>query len=167
MYRIRRAHLNDCPALAEIWEEAVSSTHDFLSSKDYEFYKVKLRGYFDHINLYLLEYTNNGNIAGFAGVKGDTLEMLFVRERGQGVGKALMDFAVKEKYITKVDVNSQNTRAVAFYKKYGFKEIGESPVDGEGKPYPITHMAIEPTRPAMPHGHIHSHGHPGGHGGHR
>lgn len=168
-YRIKRAHLGDCGALAEIWEEAVAQTHDFLSPEDFAFYRSALPSYFDGLQLFMFEYTD-GKIAGFAGIKDDKLEMLFVGERGRGIGKILLDFAVKERYVTKVDVNAQNIAAVDFYKKYGFRETGLSPVDGEGRPYPIIHMEIESARPRMPHGHPggmpphgHSGGHPGGH----
>ncbi len=172
MYRIKRAHLNDCDTLAGIWEKAVAETHYFLSPEDFAFYRSELPSYFDGLQLFIFEYTD-GKIAGFAGIKGDKLEMLFVGERGKGIGKTLLDFAVKERYVTKVDVNAQNTAAVDFYRKYGFRETGSSPIDGEGKPYPVIHMEIEPAPARMPHGHpvgIPSHGsghhggHPGGHG---
>jgi len=172
MYRIKRAHLADCDTLAGIWEEAVTATHDFLAPGDFDFYRSALPSYFDGLQLFTFEYTS-GKIAGFAGIRGDKLEMLFVGERGKGIGKILLDFAVKERYVTKVDVNAQNTAAAEFYRKYGFKETGLSPFDTEGKPYPIIRMEIESVRPQMPHGHPgdipphaggHPHGHPGGHG---
>lgn len=153
-YRIRKAHLDDYPALAGIWEEAVAATHDFLSPADFGRYRSKIHSYFDGVRLFAFEYTD-GTIAGFAGINGDKLEMLFVRERGKGIGRTLLDFAVKEQYITGVDVNAGNTAALDFYGKYGFREVSVSPVDGEGKPYPVVHMEIEPARPQIPHGHFH------------
>lgn len=171
-YRIRRAHLGDCPALTEIWEDAVKATHGFLSPEDFGFFRSKLPIYFDSLDLFVFEYTGGG-IAGFAGIGGGTLEMLFVRDRGRGVGRVLLDFAVKERFVTKTSVNAQNAAAVAFYTGYGFRETERSPVDSEGKHYPVINMEIEPARPQMPHGHPpvaghpgggHSHGHPGGEG---
>jgi putative acetyltransferase len=38
-------------------------------------------------------------------------------------------------------VNDQNPGAVAFYTALGFREIGHSPLDHAGKPYPLLHMA--------------------------
>lgn len=159
-YRIRTAHLSDCQALSSIWEEAVLSTHDFLAKEDFDYYKSQLDKYFDNVSLFVYEYVGGG-IAGFAGVSGDKLEMLFVGERGKGIGKALLDFAVKERRVSKVDVNAQNMGAVGFYRKYGFVEQSTSETDSQGKPYPIISMGIEPVVPSgHPHGH-HGSGHRG------
>lgn len=70
--------------------------------------------------------------------------MLFIDPefRGKGVGRVLTKFAVKDLKIEKVDVNEQNLRAVGFYEKLGFKLIGRSELDGQGKPYPILHLKI-------------------------
>lgn len=43
----------------------------------------------------------------------------------------------------KVDVNEQNNHALGFYEHIGFKVVGRSPLDGQGEPYPILHMALE------------------------
>ena len=41
-----------------------------------------------------------------------------------------------------VDVNEQNPQAVGFYRHYGFIQVARSPLDGEGKPFPLLHMAL-------------------------
>ena len=46
---------------------------------------------------------------------------------------------------TLVDVNEQNEQAVGFYLKMGFTVTGRSPLDAQGKPYPLLHMALAPT----------------------
>lgn len=141
-YRIRKAHLKDLSALTDIWEKAVSETHDFLSPEDFEFYRSRLAQYFDHVRIFVYECID-GPIAGFAGISGDNLEMLFVSERGKGIGKTLLDFAVIQELVTKVSVNSQNAGAFDFYNKYGFREISRSETDSEGKPYPIINMELQ------------------------
>jgi putative acetyltransferase len=40
-----------------------------------------------------------------------------------------------------VDVNEQNTKAVGFYERIGFKRTGRSRLDGQGRPYPLLHLS--------------------------
>ena len=51
--------------------------------------------------------------------------VLFVlpSEKGNGYGSALLDFALTEKHINKIDVNEQNTDALRFYLHRGYKVI--------------------------------------------
>jgi putative acetyltransferase len=39
-------------------------------------------------------------------------------------------------------VNEQNPEAVGFYLHYGFAQTGRSPLDGEGRPFPLLHMSL-------------------------
>lgn len=39
-------------------------------------------------------------------------------------------------------MNEQNPQAVGFYLHYGFVQTGRSPLDGEGRPFPLLHMAL-------------------------
>ncbi|WP_324614145.1 hypothetical protein [Pediococcus pentosaceus] len=51
-----------------------------------------------------------------------------------------MSTLVRKYDIKRIDVNSQNVQAKRFYLKSNFKIDSEDPVDGFGKPYPITHL---------------------------
>jgi putative acetyltransferase len=88
---------------------------------------------------------DENNILGFLGVAEQNLEMLFIgpEHRGKGVGKSLLDYAMENLNVTKVDVNEQNEQAVGFYEHCGFEVIGRSELDSSGKPYPILHMALK------------------------
>ncbi|AFT68647.1 Acetyltransferase, GNAT family [Alloalcanivorax dieselolei B5] len=70
--------------------------------------------------------------------------MLFIapEARGTGVGSLLAAHAVERQGATKVDVNEQNKQALGFYKHIGFSVVGRSPLDGQGKPYPLLHMEL-------------------------
>lgn len=72
------------------------------------------------------------------------IEMLFVHPDaiGKGYGRTLLQFAIKNKGLRKVDVNEQNQRALKFYQKHGFSLTGRDNTDSEGKPYPILHLAL-------------------------
>lgn len=69
--------------------------------------------------------------------------MLFVADeaRGEGVGSALLAEAVA-RGVTRVDVNEQNPGALGFYLNRGFQEAGHSPLDSDGRPYPIVHLRL-------------------------
>ena len=139
---IRKVKATDYPRLMEIWESAVSSTHDFLKEEDFLYYKERLPVYFQYVNLFGFE--QEGILIGFMGIAVGNLEMLFIdnKYRGAGIGKKLITYAIDNLQVTKVDVNEQNVQAVGFYKYMGFNIYKRSNLDGEGKEYPILHMQL-------------------------
>ncbi len=131
------------PRLVEIWRSAVDATHDFLAEADRDEIESRLASdYLPQVDLHVTE--RGGVPVGFAGVSGESLEMLFVdaRQRGHGIGTALLSFVVAECGVTTVDVNEQNPQAVEFYRRRGFTVVGRSELDDQGRPYPILHMAL-------------------------
>lgn len=64
-------------------------------------------------------------------------------EQGKGYGKALLDFAINEKGLHKVDVNEQNESAFRFYINQGFEIISRDETDAQGKPFPILHLQLK------------------------
>lgn len=138
---IVNATRSDYPRLAEIWESAVKATHHFLPDEDFRFYQSRLSHYFDAVSLFTYKDTR-GRIQGFMGISGHKIEMLFVdnKFRGEGIGKCLLLHAVNHLGASLVDVNEQNQQAVGFYQHEGFKVTGHSPIDGEGKSYPLLHL---------------------------
>ena len=139
---IRKVKATDYLRLMEIWESAVSSTHDFLKEEDFLYYKEQLPVYFQHVTLFGFE--QEGILIGFMGIAEGNLEMLFVDDnyRGTGIGKRLITYAIGNLQVTKVDVNEQNIQAVGFYKYMGFNIYKRSNLDGEGKEYLILHMQL-------------------------
>lgn len=148
--KIERASKAEYQTLIDIWEASVRATHDFLSEDDLQALKPLILGqYFDAVNLTCVK-TSSGVIAGFCGVHAGNIEMLFIAPelRGQGVGAALASHAITVQGATKVDVNEQNPQALGFYQRIGFVVTGRSPTDGQGKPYPLLHMALQKVQPA-------------------
>ena len=146
---IEQPDAQDYDELLRIWELAVRSTHHFLTENDILFYKPLVRDeYFQAVELYMLR-GSTGRIAAFLGLSEDNIEMLFVHpdEQGRGYGKCLIDFAVHEKRIYKVDVNEQNEKAFHFYQNRGFEVVSRDAVDGMGKPFPILHMQLSDKKP--------------------
>ncbi len=73
------------------------------------------------------------------------MEALFVdpEVRGQGVGAALVRHGLSRQPNMTTDVNEQNGQAVGFYEWMGFRRIGRSLLDGQGRPYPLIHLRYQ------------------------
>ncbi|AIN62938.1 MULTISPECIES: GNAT family N-acetyltransferase [Providencia] len=127
-----------------VWESSVRATHDFLPENILQTLKVAIREqYLPQLATYV-SIDENNQISGFIGVDQHKLEMLFISaaHRGKGIGKQLLNFAIKELGINEVDVNEQNPQAVGFYQHMGFTQFARSETDGEGNPFPILHMQL-------------------------
>lgn len=132
----------DFPEITEVWEASVRATHHFLTEENIQYFKpLILREYLYHVRLYCTR-DEEQRITGFLGLSDDKVEMLFLHPdvRGKGLGKKLVNFAIHEHNIHKVDVNEHNEEAVKFYQHMGFEVVDRSPVDGLGKPFPILFM---------------------------
>ena len=141
---IELVHKTDYRELLDVWEASVRATHDFLAEDDLQQLKpLILEQYFDAVDLRCAKNTH-GEIQGFCGVHDGNIEMLFIapEARGKGIGALLVAYAIKSQGATKVDVNEQNVQALGFYQHIGFSVIGRSPVDGQGKPYPLLHLSL-------------------------
>jgi putative acetyltransferase len=129
--------------LIEVWECSVRATHHFLPEENIaELKPLILQHYFDAVELRCV--IQNGKIAGFIGVADSNIEMLFVDPTyiGQGIGRQLIEYSIEHMNASKVDVNEQNPKAIAFYEKVGFKKTGRSELDGQGNPFPLVHMQL-------------------------
>ena len=132
--------------LIVLWEASVRASHHFLQEADIAALRpLILEHYFDAVTLNCAK-GEDGEIVGFCGVADGNLEMLFVAPAamGQGIGRRLVAHAICELGASRVDVNEQNEQALAFYRRMGFVVVGRSPLDGEGRPYPLLHMALAP-----------------------
>lgn len=144
---IRQGIAADYPQLLDIWLRAVRATHHFLQPSDIDALLPQLRDvYFPAVDLWVAEDTDDQPL-GFIGFNENHVEMLFVdpAHHRQGIGRALLDFGRQSRSAMSVDVNEQNPQATALYQHYGFVQTGRSPLDGEGRPFPLLHMNL-PTR---------------------
>lgn len=127
----------------QIWRSSVDATHDFLAPADRDTIEKNLAGsYFPQVRLTVAEL--DGRPVGFAGTAEGDLVMLFVHAdaRGRGVGGALLAHTIADQGVRTVDVNEQNGQAVGFYARKGFVVAGRSETDGDGRPYPLLHLAL-------------------------
>jgi len=142
---IRKATKNDFDQMADIWEDSVASTYDFLTMKEITgLKKIIKEKYFtnDEISYYVL--VENDEIGCFTGIIGDKIEFLFAdpSKFGFGLGKTMLMHALKNHGATKVDVHEANMHALSFYSKYGFEIKEKLNKNVFGKIYPIYHLKV-------------------------
>jgi putative acetyltransferase len=142
--KIEQAKTRDYPTLIALWEASVRATHHFLPEAEIDALKpLILEHYFTAVDL-VCGRDEAAGIVGFCGVHDGNIEMLFIapEARGCGVGRQLVAHAISRQGATRVDVNEQNGQALGFYQRMGFVVTGRSPLDGQGKPYPLLHMVL-------------------------
>jgi putative acetyltransferase len=146
---IREALPADREILLDIWLRSVRKSHTFLTENDIQSLlpivrDVALVG----MELWVL-CADDGTPIGFLGLSGATVEALFIVPEWcrRGGGRLLLDHARRLKGALTVDVNEQNPEAVRFYEACGFKVVGRSEVDGDGRPFPLLHLHEIPAAP--------------------
>lgn len=131
--------------LLKVWEESVLATHDFLTPGDFNDIRTAVPSInFNAFDVYCL--LNGSEVIGFLGVAEDKVEMLFLSPAflGKGLGKKLLNFAIRELKADKVDVNEDNGRAVEFYKRFGFDVYERTNKEDQGRDYPLLRMKLTP-----------------------
>ena len=130
--------------LLEVWERSVRATHLFLSAGEIEEIKSYVPQALREVPRVIVAWREDGTPAGFMGVDGQKLEMLFLapEERGRGLGRELVRYGVERFGIREVTVNEQNPQARGFYERMGFCVCQRSELDEQGRPYPILDMRL-------------------------
>lgn len=124
--------------LVQVWEESVKETHLFLEEKNVTDLKPFVEEGLKEITYLIVVYKERKPI-GFMGIEKEKIEMLFLKPdyMGRGLGKRLIEKAIQEYNVTYVDVNEQNSHALAFYKHVGFQVYERTEIDEQGNPFPI------------------------------
>ncbi len=151
-WHIRLARAADYDTLVELWERSVRATHHFLTEDDIGALRSHVREALSDAALELWVLTERADVpVGFMGLVEHDIAALFLEpvHRGQGGGRRLVEHAqqLRGGSLT-VDVNEQNPAARGFYEALGFVVVSRSPLDGDGRPFPLLHMR----RPAPPEG---------------
>lgn len=141
MIMIRPSRPDEGTRIIEIWRGAVDATHDFLTPDDRLAIDEMVCEFLPHAPLWLAVDENDYPLA-FMLIDEGHMEALFVDPalRGNGIGAALVKHGLALHPKMTTDVNEQNDQAVRFYERMGFKQTGRSPIDGQGRPYPLIHL---------------------------
>ena len=143
MISIRRGTPQDVPRALEIWRSAVDATHGFLTAQDRdEIDEMVANEFLPKAELWLA-VDEHEQVAGFLVMDGKMIDALFVDPavHGRGVGTALLDHALQLQPAAIVDASEQATNALPFYLSRGFRVVGRSETDPQGRPYPLIHLA--------------------------
>ncbi|KAF1043643.1 MAG: putative N-acetyltransferase YjaB [Herbaspirillum frisingense] len=145
MLNIRLSRPDDGARAVEIWRLAVDATHDFLTVTDRAAIAEEVQGFLPAAPLWLATDERDHPL-GFMLLDDGRMEALFVdpAHHGRGVGRALVEHALSLHPVLITDVNEQNALAARFYQRMGFVATGRSPLDGQGRPYPLIHLRYDP-----------------------
>lgn len=141
MTKIRCSYEKDSAQILKIWREAVDATHDFLTHEDRQAIEQEVIAFLPSAPLWLA-VDDNDRAIGFMLLDDAHMEALFIdpAHHGKGVGRALVTHATQSHSALTTDVNEQNHQAIGFYEHIGFKKMGLSDLDGQGRPYPLIHL---------------------------
>lgn len=142
--RVRAARAADAEALVALWRRSVEGAYDFLAPGALAEIEGQVRaGLAAAPELWLAEA--GGRPVGFLGCDGSHVSMLFVAPDWfrRGVGSRLLEHARGLHGPLRVEVNEDYPGGLAFYRARGFVVTGRSPVDSEGRPYPLLHLRQE------------------------
>lgn len=130
--------------LLALWESSVRETHLFLSADEIADIKKYVPQALAQVATLIVIEDMDKIILGFMGVEEQKLEMLFLapEARGKGLGKSLINYGIEHYSICEVTVNEQNTLAVGFYERMGFKGYRRTDLDEQGNPYPLLYMKL-------------------------
>ncbi|CAB3846917.1 Peptidyl-lysine N-acetyltransferase YjaB [Achromobacter pulmonis] len=141
MITFRTSTPADGERVVDIWRRSVDATHDFLTPQDRQAIEAEVVGFLPAAALDLA-LDASGRPQAFMLLDGSHMEALFVDPdaRGAGVGRALVEEALRRHPDLTTDVNEQNAQAVGFYERMGFERTGRSDRDGQGRAYPLIHL---------------------------
>jgi len=82
---------------------------------------------------------DDGVVKGFIRMDGTEVRKLFVEPvlQGQGIGAALLEYAIREKNANRLWALEKNVRAIRFYQRHGFAVTGERKLEDDTEEYLI------------------------------
>ena len=132
--------------IVQLWEANVKVTHTFLTKEEIQNIKQYVPQAVEHEPHLCIALSEKGELLGFIGVADQRLEMLFIQvnARGQGIGKQLLRYAIKNFDVNELTVNEQNPQAIGFYEHLGFVIYKRTDLDEGGQLYPLLYMKLAP-----------------------
>lgn len=127
--------------LAAVWESSVRATHYFLTEADIRSIAREVPAALASVP-HLAAAMKDGVPTAFLGVGGERLDMLFLSpaQRGQGLGRRLLEWGIRQYGIREVCVNEQNPQALGFYEHLGFHPYKRTERDEQGRPFPLLYL---------------------------
>ena len=123
---IRKYNETEIPRLINIWEEASTKAHPFLSTAFTQMVKKAMTEmYLPNSDTWVFEESNE--IIGFISMLENEIGGLFVdpKHHSKGIGTSLVSHIKQFHKVLEVEVFEKNKIGKPFYEKYGFKLIKE------------------------------------------
>lgn len=123
---IRPYDPRDRDALLAVWAESAAVAYPFWTPAMFDQERRDIAEKFLPVaETYVFEHA--GEVVGFISLLDKEVGGIFVAPRlhGQGIGRALMDWARKSRDHLELDVFEANEIGRAFYAAYGFGQVGE------------------------------------------
>ena len=129
MATIQKAEMQDIESILDIWLNASLQAHGFIPASYWEHQLIPMRDlYLPLAENYVIK--ENQTVAGFASLlrSESALAALFIapHQQGLGYGTALIDFFKQQCDELHLNVYTENTAAVNFYRQQGFKTISQA-----------------------------------------
>lgn len=107
------------------------TTHDYIPDVYWKKHFEEVKTAISNAEVYIFEDTE---IKGFVGLVGHYIAGIFVKQnfQSQGIGGQLISFLQESKNELSLNVYERNTKAIDFYKRYGFK-VTQRTMDAETK----------------------------------
>lgn len=132
---VREFQSGDLERISEIWLEANVSAHGFIPGRYWEGQLEAVRALLPQAEVFVFQ-DEAGVILGFIGLNGGHIEGIFVRgaARSRGLGRQLLNRAKAAHGRLTLDVYQKNGRAIAFYRREGFRVEGAGTDGNTGEP---------------------------------
>ena len=123
---IREYDSEDLGRVLDVWYAASKLAHPFLDEDFLSRESERIATH--HLPSAQTWVFEQGNVVvGFIALMGNEVGAIFVDPdfHGQGIGRALMDHARSIRDVLELDVFKANSIGRKFYKRYGFRVVGE------------------------------------------
>lgn len=131
---IRKLEKQDIDTVMNIWLESTIKAHSFIPKKYWkDNYNAVKEIYIPMGETFV--YEDNQSIKGFTSIiNNDFIGAIFVdiAEQGKGIGKELIDYAIRKYKTLNLSVYKENNKSVQFYINRGFKIIKEQVNEDSG-----------------------------------
>jgi putative acetyltransferase len=140
-FLIRKAEINDISRIAEILVFVKRMNYRAIFRNDAvsfgEIQVIPVAEEYSHPEILdsIWVYEDEGIVKGLIRIVGKEVVELYVEHffQGQGIGAALIEFAIKEHDVRTLWVLEKNTSAIRFYEAHGFHVTGNKELE-EGTP---------------------------------
>lgn len=145
IFEVEDRSVNLINQLLKVWEDSVRHTHLFLKDEEIKIIKMYVPQALGQISHLIIIKNDDGFPIAFMGIEDKRLEMLFIKnnERGNGLGRRLLNYGIENYKINEVTVNEQNPDARGFYEHMGFETYKRTKLDEQGRPYPLLYMRLK------------------------